>query len=509
MLAMASANSTNQVYEPRPKMDSLEKPIALPVASNHNLACIHAPQTAGIENAKPVHSSQPVTDTSSSTQPSSSASLIGVLPNGVHVSRVTGYNTELQSALKKVLPTTIEAIKAFNYTTQLALQYIKNLQFPQKSASQDRLILPRLPHTSTCSSSSATPRPQVPPDTQSPALVENPSKLPIGCNKAQKTEMKKDVQETKKCMRAMKQELDNKDTPHQILCIPLCATDSLDPSKNLAGNTPPDSEQPQEPCKKSSSESSSASVPQVQQLGKRTSEERLVCKEQLLPDLSALQSVGLQGRKRKQKFHCLEDTSVLELHRAKLNQHKSNHKQKKYLDEPKPKKPRLTSGSQDRIYVKRMASLNARACVTAMMEPERKLPVKPLKVKPKDRLTAALNQLAKSGNLPAGEYIAIQHPEIEIPPEFNRSGLLYDGSTVHPTAMKVFYSTTNDGLYLPKFILPLIVPSKANTVGEEVEKSLAAHRSLTKPANRVLFTVYMFIFARAVDCLQVAMLLSM
>lgn len=498
MLAMASANSTNQVYEPRSQMDSLEKPITLPVASNHNRACILAPETVGIENAKPpVHNSQLMTDTSSSTQPSSSASLIGVMPNGVHVSRVSGYSTEIQSALKKVLPTTIEAIKAFNYTTQLTLQYIKNLQFPKTSPSQDRLILPRLPHTSPCTSSStATPLSQapsiVPPNIQSPALIGNPSKLPIAFNKAQKSshETENDVQETKKCMRAIEQESDNKNTLHQILCIPR-PTDSLDPSprEKLEGGTPSDSEKPQESREKSSSESSSAvSVPQKQELGKRTSEERLVCKEQLLPDLPTLQSVSLQPRKRKQKFHCLEDTSVPELHRAKLNQHKSNHKRKKYLDEPEPKKLRLTSGSQ------RMASLNARARVTAMMEPERKLPVKSLKVKPKDRLTAALSQLARSGNLPAGEYVAIQHPEVEIPPDFNRSGLLYDGSTVHPTAIKVFYSTTNDGLYLPKFILPMIVPSMANTVGKEVEKSLAAHRSLTKPASRVLITIIIHVY---------------
>ena len=70
-------------------------------------------------------------------------SLIGVLPNGVHVSRMASYSHKVQAALRKVLPTATDAIKAYNLTAQLTLQYMINLK--NKSAQlQSRPILPRV-----------------------------------------------------------------------------------------------------------------------------------------------------------------------------------------------------------------------------------------------------------------------------------------------------------------------------------------------------------------------------
>ena len=177
----------------------------------------------------------------------------------------------------------------------------------------------------------------------------------------------------------------------------------------------------------------------------------------------------------------------------------------------KPAAPTNTCNLKKEIdyFVKRMASLNARACVTAMIEPERKyarqnhhrsLQQKPtsdppvevkseslqLKPAPIHRLQNSEIEPCRNADVTTTT-VAIKSPppeayhsdavisaapctvtavpdgaqegEVEIVP-FNRLGLLYNGRTVHPDT-PVFL--TSEGM-LPARIMPTVVPPKATSL---------------------------------------------
>ncbi len=174
-------------------------------------------------------------------------------------------------------------------------------------------------------------------------------------------------------------------------------------------------------------------------------------------------------------YHVDEDSSLTIINPSDSSLPNSN--QDNPRKESKTKNPKLssrkltTSNSNGRNFVKRMASLNASARVSALLELETVIS-KSVATCKKEKIASTLHKLAKSGKLPAGNYIAVEHPVLEAESEFNTLGLLYNGSTIHPSARKVFYSCVNGDLVLPALIHPLVYPSKITTVGKMVKKSL-------------------------------------
>lgn len=159
-------------------------------------------------------------------------------------------------------------------------------------------------------------------------------------------------------------------------------------------------------------------------------------------------------------------------------------------------------------YVHRMASLNARACVSAFLEPERKFSPKQAKSSgnkkepiPKVAMSKAKakcdsDSVSKSdfsvvpsvhtkskpvvvnvnGNgsvIPVTKFDRSGSPctmiikELDVP--YNREGLLYNGDTIHPDA-QVFVADEQK-FQLPKRIVPTVVPARVSTVKRAVENA--------------------------------------
>ena len=169
-------------------------------------------------------------------------------------------------------------------------------------------------------------------------------------------------------------------------------------------------------------------------------------------------------------------------------------------------------------YVHRMASLNARACVSAYLEPERKFSPKYKKTSPAPKAASSMSKMVVSKakcdgdsesktDLPVVPSICKVHTEApkskpivvnlngsgsvipvikfdgsgspstliikeldggsSVP--FNREGLLYNGDSIHPEA-QVFVAD-DQKLQLPKKIVPTLVPARLSTVKRAVKKA--------------------------------------
>lgn len=198
-------------------------------------------------------------------------------------------------------------------------------------------------------------------------------------------------------------------------------------------------------------------------------------------------------------------------------------------------------------YMRRMASLNASACVTALMEPEKRTkPHKNMLSTPRtitstgthisqrarklwsnDDQSPGVSPVMRSKSFKdlslsptrfssspseadtskdSDEILCVTDPKVytllalaslarsssvdsdEIP--FNKLGLLYNGDTIHP-AVRVFYTSDTD-LTLPDRIIPRIIPSDDGFVGPAISDALA-HRSMGKKkkgAKVSLFSSY-------------------
>ena len=157
-------------------------------------------------------------------------------------------------------------------------------------------------------------------------------------------------------------------------------------------------------------------------------------------------------------------------------------------------------------YVHRMASLNARACVAAYLEPEKKFSPKcsshggrkktaktkgksnysstwgttskisASKVEPQKSKPAILNmknvipviKFESNGiEMPACAMIVEEVDEDEVP--YNKVGLLYNGDTLHPNAQ--VFLTGDHELQLPSRVLPTLMPARLSTVKRAVRKA--------------------------------------
>ena len=187
------------------------------------------------------------------------------------------------------------------------------------------------------------------------------------------------------------------------------------------------------------------------------------------------------------------------------------------------------------VYMRRMASLNASACVTALMEPEKRSnihknsinsqlntdqrssspvhsnddltspAISPSKTStqspdsssghnslPPGSLNSSFSSLSSPGDVdvctPVYTFLALasiaaaSNSELDDVP-YNKLGLLYNGDTVHPHA-RVFYSSDTD-LTLPDRIIPTIVPSQGRCVRSVTSNALAQKHVGKKKAAKV------------------------
>ena len=164
-------------------------------------------------------------------------------------------------------------------------------------------------------------------------------------------------------------------------------------------------------------------------------------------------------------------------------------------------------------YVHRMASLNARACVAAFLQPERRASPKltrhnghnkPGAKRSSKSESSKLSLLSKVDaskskavvlNLSAIEnaipVIKLETNGLEIPAcavivqdpnghydeeskePYNKMGLLYNGDTVHPHTQVFLTQSSNHELELPSRIVPVLVPSHLSTVKRVARKAAA------------------------------------
>lgn len=177
-------------------------------------------------------------------------------------------------------------------------------------------------------------------------------------------------------------------------------------------------------------------------------------------------------------------------------------------------------------YVQRMASLNARACVAAYLEPEKKFAPKcpyrggrkktggvkatsldSARVKP----TGCIPALKSASNLSAFEVekvkpspvvlsnekvecivpvhtsktdFEVEEKEIEGEVSYNVEGLLYNGSTMHPDA-RVFRTDVPE-FNFPARVIPTLVPARISTVKRVKYKAgVTETKQVDKKLNRV------------------------
>ena len=177
-----------------------------------------------------------------------------------------------------------------------------------------------------------------------------------------------------------------------------------------------------------------------------------------------------------------------------------------------PELPNVVFGG----YVHRMASLNARACVAAYLEPEKKYTPKYLLNKAKAKCSASPSyvkpeaepkkaekepQTVTEPQKPVPEVVkqsdeemitfegkAVQEEPSDEPIEivgdseasvkqsdsdadvsFNKEGILYNGDTVHPNAQ--VFLTGMSTLKLPAKVIPQLVPARLSTVKRATQKA--------------------------------------
>ena len=141
-------------------------------------------------------------------------------------------------------------------------------------------------------------------------------------------------------------------------------------------------------------------------------------------------------------------------------------------------------------YVHRMASLNARACVSAFLEKETKFTPKCfLKPKVKDfdskpkmpqvksqepvlkddviKFESELTGLPSTNSDSNEKKQEISEEEIS----YNKEGLLYNGDTLHPSA-RVFLTGIRE-LKLPTKVLPQIVPARLSTLKRAIQRAIS------------------------------------
>lgn len=187
-------------------------------------------------------------------------------------------------------------------------------------------------------------------------------------------------------------------------------------------------------------------------------------------------------------------------------------------------------------YVRRLASLNASACVSAMMEPEKKVrahknvsnndlkhyPVRSGSESSDGSFTSPTISILKEEGISKGEILnspakscssssLASSPGIGFSKEifddsepqvytllalasiaascqsediqYNTLGLLYNGDTIHPNA-RLFYASDVD-LSLPRRIIPTIVPSQVRSVNMVTDRAYAENVSRKRKAAKV------------------------
>ena len=181
-------------------------------------------------------------------------------------------------------------------------------------------------------------------------------------------------------------------------------------------------------------------------------------------------------------------------------------------------------------YVHRMANLNARACVAAFLQPERKRTSKVTKLKGHKKTTKTTKSICKSkstlsttidhtvpdediskskavvlklnGIESAIPVLRFEANGIEIPTcavivqgldgqdedeskvAYNKLGLLYNGDTIHPHSQVFLTQSMNRVLQLPNRVVPTIVPSRLSTVRRAARK--ASSRGVVHSTKRKL-----------------------
>lgn len=153
-------------------------------------------------------------------------------------------------------------------------------------------------------------------------------------------------------------------------------------------------------------------------------------------------------------------------------------------------------------YVRRMASLNARACVSAILESNRSNPksqkrdLAVVSKKPSTSLKpsrASLEEKSEKASSSVETWTALQYVCLNLDPgnsrditeepaNYNTLGLLHNGSSVHPLKCRVFYSN-NRTLSLPRFIVPTLVPSRVHNIADRIEKE-SGNRVLRRKLNK-------------------------
>ena len=199
----------------------------------------------------------------------------------------------------------------------------------------------------------------------------------------------------------------------------------------------------------------------------------------------------------------------------KLNQPK---KKKPASPSPRPVSPMVSSVVVGG-YVHRMASLNARACVAAYLEPDKKYAPKSAN-KSVCKTTATIKATGSNQSLKVSSDLSI--PEMKPKPievsnsqnvdnlevsvhignvgsedgnkesvdevPYNKEGLLYNGDTLHPNA-QVFRTGIPD-LCLPTRVVPTLVPTRLSTVKRAADKAcMTGIVHCGKKLNKVSFGI--------------------
>ena len=499
-------------------------------------------------------------------EPTNPNSLIGVLPNGVHVSRVP-YSPAVKSALKKALPTHEDVIKAANLTAQLTLQCMVKINAKNKSIvsgnsrdsinSPPPLLLSRNSqvvegsYRKTISESvSELTKVQMEDSSSTPkgSKVDKPSKktgrrkrnhtvledhgqiVEDNSLKARKDTKSKKTRKRKRTVvkddQRSSEEVPDLSKSEDILFarkrskvmkqsrkINRQRTNSvLNGDTQIIQESFPEATPQEEKQNKPKKKRILTVVKDDVQVGEEGVSTLLPSFELSSPvDDSQLASSQEQSRKRKQNDSDLEDDSssissdISSRRLASMNASACV----SAMIKPEPKKAKsilkLDPSAIINTAGKRMASLNARACVSAMMESEkfssksaknsssktkvRKSPSPSVRGIPPHPSTLTEFPIvpATGGQInttASGPFVCLnlgpKTPEgLSEPleqPLYNTLGMLYNGSAIHPTKCRVFYTSLDRELSLPKFVSPTLVPSRVDYIGAMVEKAIENRR---------------------------------
>ena len=145
-------------------------------------------------------------------------------------------------------------------------------------------------------------------------------------------------------------------------------------------------------------------------------------------------------------------------------------------------------------FVRRLASLNASACVTALLEPEKLKPRLTSQPSSPQNNNWSENEVSEcaSDDSDANDEVMncvnplIQNADAESFP-YNTVGLLYNGDTVHPNA-QIFLSEEE------KFIVPIVMPASLNTITSLIqrEKGKAPKKRKTKRVGECISYILQF-----------------